>query len=353
MQLDDWANVATVAAGLGTVVAAIVAVPALRATNKAADLNARAHELNAVSETNRLWDELNDYANMNEVEFATVTVAAIRKVFDELSGGLRAAIDTDVPPSSFRARVPFAAGALLAMSHQPPTRVPEEERQYQRGIRVRTLTFGYVRAALGGASWPDWVNSSDREVIKADFLTLDEAMTGWVNKLNQIAELYETSTFDRRKFIGKRSVAVVQQLYVAEPYVLWRNSTVPGRWGLRTLGLGVEARNYHWKSPLQQARIRQRLDPLGFEPTGSYPGFSVSLGWIIGPGDTADSSYGVWRAERRIKRSLGRGFNTRAKTRQGRNIASLPRNTASGLTAVSLTWADLVSGPLPSDRSHQ
>lgn len=126
----------------------------------------------------------------------------------------------------------------------------------------------------------------------------------------------------------------MQRMFVAEPYILWRNSRTPGRWGLRLLGLGAAARYYHWTSALQGAGLRLRVDPPGFAKRGTYSGHTASLGWIIGAG----------RRPSRIEKSLAQAWAwVRRNVPSRRSRQSLIRSPRSArVNIVRMWWSELL-----------
>lgn len=187
------------------------------------------------------------------------------------------------------------------------------------------------------------------ELVSAreELAAVDRAMEAWVGKMNEIAELYELNVLDRHAFVGKRSVALVQRSFVAEPYLLWRNTVKPGRWGLRLLGLGTAARSYQWASLLQESAIGLSVDPAGFGPSATYPGLIASLGWAIGAGSTNENPFTRTLSYFRLRARLGAPFGAAAKRRHKALVNRLPHEVTSGHSgaAADLAWADTVADP--------
>ena len=224
---------------------------------------------------------------------------AVRSSYAELnSQSAVSAISTGRPPTPLTQRAPFIVSALFPMGNADWDAAPNVESVYLANTKSRTLALGYVRTVLSAEILSPWIPAETRGEVYDDLAALDHAMETWVGRMNEIAELYEENLIDRRLFVRKRSVSLIQQLFAAEPYILWRNSTTPGRWGLRVLGVGAEARFYHWNSHLQNAAIRLRVDPGGYRNMGEYRGLGEALGWIIGPGTTAKSNRDRRRSER-------------------------------------------------------
>ena len=162
-------------------------------------------------------------------------------------------LDGGAVDAPFTQRAPFVLGALLPTGITTRESAPADEDTYSADLRARALVLGYVRTLLEDERCrPTWMDIVTSQQIAADLDSLDHVLGVWVNKMNEIAELYESNLMDRRRFVGKRSASLVRLLFMAEPHILWRNSKTSGRWGIRVLGIGGEARLYHWYSPLQQ-----------------------------------------------------------------------------------------------------
>lgn len=335
MHLQDVATVVGVVVAAG---AALVAVASLRS-------QAKTQQLGAVITTNDLWRDVAT-ATATSVKISRATVTAIRNAYEQLTGVTDASVlATNYPATDFVAPAPYVVGAFFPRGTQDRALAPLREADYLQSLRARTLAFGYLRCVLQATDRPPWLSERAAAAAKKDLAAMDRAMRAWVNQMNEVAELYETGLADRRKFVGKRSVSIIQQLMAAEPYILWRNSTTPGRWGQRVVGLGTEARRYHWRSPLQRAALAQSSDPPGYQSAGTYPGFSRAIGWIIGPGDTPDGAIARRWAEVRITIGLGAGFSARSKNRQNQFVANLPRNQNSGLESATIDWEHVAAQP--------
>ncbi|HWL35732.1 MAG TPA: hypothetical protein VNQ77_06040 [Frankiaceae bacterium] len=332
--LADAVAVATLVGVAMAVVASTVAVASLRS-------QAKSQELNAIIETNKLW--LNVAESARKVTLSEPTVRAIRRAYDDLiEGDNPSVLSVNAAPDAVTMEVPYIVGALLPEGVQGKESAPETEDVYVRDVRARTLVLGYLRTVLEKSDpRPSWLSVAVRQAVVSDFAALDKAMAAWVNPMNEVAELYDGDLVDRRRFAGKRSGAIIRQMAVAEPYILWRNSTTSGRWGVRVLGLGAEVRQYHWRSPLQRAGLRLVKDPDG------YAGFSERFGWIVGPGSTPDNGnpFVLSVTEARLRRRIGAGFSTASKARQNRFVETLPRDPDSGLEPGQSTWSDVVADP--------
>ncbi len=274
--LADAAAVATTLGFLAAAVAVYFGLESLRT-------EAQAARLESIITTNELWKEVS-LAVDHAIELSSTTIESIQRAYALLNEDRICSVTAGTIVEPLNARVPFVAAALLPIGNSTWGSAPEDEAAYLRDVRRRALGIGFVRTVLAEESLSPWLNGQDRGQVVDDLQALDMAMTLWVGRMNEVAELYQEALLDRRLFVSKRSVTLIQQLFAAEPYILWRNSTTPGRWGLRPLGLGSEARLYHWGSPLQRAAIRLRLDPVGYSESDTYPGFSKQLGWIVGPG---------------------------------------------------------------------
>lgn len=333
------ANIAAVAGFLIAVAAAVVAARSLRS-------QAKSQRLDAIITTNEFWAEATR-STETPVTLSTTTVAAIRRIYDEVLGApYLSVLDNGPLAREIALRVPFAASMLLPIGLQDPAKSPQNEKDYLADLGLRVRAFGFVRTILDDPELRHgWLSETESKQVANDLQALDSAMARWVNRMNEVAELYGTGLIDRRSFVGKRSVMLLQQLSAAEPYILWRNSTTPGRWGLRVLGLGAEARFYHWMSPLQRAAIRQRVDPEHYGESGPYPGFAAATGWIVGPGTTSSGAIAHRWSEIRIRRRIGSSFRARSQRAQNEFVTSLPTSDDSGLEAGSLSWGDFAADP--------
>ena len=336
--IQDIAGIATAFGVPTAVVAGLIAVRSLKT-------QADAQRLEAILTTNRQWQDVAK-ANQSPANLSARTINAIIRAYEEMKcDWLGSAVKTGDSPVDLTSPVPFAAAAFLPFGESIWEQAPNDESTYLTRTYARTLALGYVRTVLSTPALSSWLKSSERVEISDDLRRLDQAMERWVGRMNEIAELYENNLVDRPLFVRKRSVSLIQQLFAAEPYILWRNSTTPGRWGLRILGIGAEARFYHWRSYLQHAAIRLRVDPPGYGPCPGYAGFSESLGWIIGPGATTAGSSDRRLSERTLHKGLGVGFNPVSKQLQNDVIASLPTNKESGLRPGPFEWLEVCTEP--------
>lgn len=117
--------------------------------------------------------------------------------------------------------------------------VPRNESEYVALLRQRCdASFGLFDSLAAG---------DGPSVACEAFDGLSKMAERFVSDLNDIAELVESRVMDPVAFLRKRHYAVMREVYVLEPYILWR-STRPGwgRWGMRVLALGASARAFHW-----------------------------------------------------------------------------------------------------------
>jgi hypothetical protein len=338
--LGSLASLATVLGVPIAIVAAFLAIRSLRS-------QATSQKLEAILTTNNLWKELQD-ATSDPVSLSAETVSAVQNIYrDLMSGPGHSSLDGAASGVPFTQLAPFVVGALLPRGVSTRERAPADEEAYSADLQARALVIGYVRTLLEDERCrPTWMDTDTSRQISKDLAKLDDMLTVWVNKMNEIAELYEGHLMDRRRFVGKRSASLVRLLFTAEPHILWRNSVTSGRWGIRVLGIGGEARLYHWCSPLQQASLRLTgSNPAGFEPTPAYDGWSVSVGWAIGSGSAEATETALRSADRKIRRRLGQSFSNSGKIATYNLVKQLPRDASSGLELTTLTWFDVARDP--------
>jgi hypothetical protein len=343
--VSQAADIATTAGVLFAVVASWIGVRSLRS-------QAGSQRLESLSATNVLWIEVGQLAAKTLV-LSPSTLRIVQRVYADLEaranlpvrGGVLGTEPIDEP---LIAGVPFAVGALLPYGTQNPQDAPDDETSYLDRQVARALALGYVRVALrDDAENPPDATPEELTSAREELAAIDEAMEAWVGKMNEIAELYELNVLDRHAFVGKRSVALVQRSFVAEPYLLWRNTVKPGRWGLRLLGLGTAARTYQWASLLQESAIGLSVNPSGFGPSATYPGLIASLGWAIGAGSTNENPFNRTSSYFRLRARLGAPFSAGAKRRHKNLINKLPHDVTSGHSdaGAGLAWADTVTDP--------
>lgn len=339
------ADIATVAGVLFAFVAAWIAIGSLRS-------QARGQKLESISFTNAIWDAVSQLGS-KPVQLSPRTVWIVQRIHSDLephthpiaSSSSLGTIQVSEPLSM---EVPFIVGALLPRGNPDKASAPAKERHYLEQQQARAVSLGYVWSTIcDETAAPPWAPSADLATAREELAIIDRAMEAWVERMNEIAELFELAVLDRRAFVGIRSVALVQRLFVAEPYILWRNTVKPGRWGLRLFGLGSAARCYHWASVLQRDALRLWVNPGGFGPSIGYPGFVESLGWIIGAGSTRTDPFTRLASAVRLRNGLGSPFGHRWKRRYNKMVAELPHNPSSGYTATdrTLSWHDVATDP--------
>ena len=140
-----------------------------------------------------------------------------------------------------------------------------------------------------------------RSVRQEDFETIRQ----YVNAVNDVAEMVEAGLVDVGYFLGKYHLALVREVYIAEPYICYLNLyTSSGRWGMRVLRVGEMARNYNDISPIHRQPIFFRDD--------------VEFGPIYGAlsGRLVRAKKCLWFVQGRL--SLYPSLNARSKRRQTR-----------------------------------
>lgn len=345
------ADIATIAGVLFAVVAAWIAVGSLRS-------QARGQKLESIAFTNAIWDAVNKLGS-TPLQIAPSTVEIIRRIYSDLEREDTALDNTSALGNStvsepLSMQVPFIIGALLPRGNLDKASAPTTGFHYLDQQQARTVALGYVWTMICDESAPPpWAQGADLTTARRELAAIDRAMEAWVERVNEVAELFELAVLDQRAFVGIRSVALVQRLFVAEPYILWRNTVMPGRWGLRLFALGSAARSYHWASALQRDSLRLWVNPEGFYRSADYLGFAESLGWIIGPGSTRTGPFAQFLSWARIKIGLRAPFSERAKQGYNKIVAGLPHNPGSGyaVSDSTLSWRDVVTDPSVAARS--
>lgn len=340
---DVLAMLASGATILGVPIAIAAAFLAVRSLRSQAD----SQKLEAILTTNKFWTDVQQVTS-ESITLSVDTVSCIRRVYKDLMGEPgHSCLDRGPLDQEFVHRAPFVLGALFPVGRRDRESAPADELTYSADLRARALVLGYIRTTLeSGECAPDWLDSMTRIKVAEDFAQIDKVLEVWVNKMNEIAELYETNLMDRRLFIGKRSASLVRMLFVAEPHIIWRNSNISGRWGIRVLGLGSEARLYHWQSPLQQAAIRLAdANPTGYSFSSVYRGWSATVGWAIGAGRSTASAAALRSADRKIRKELGRSFSNQGKMFTYDLVREMPRAEGSGLDQGHISWMELGRDP--------
>lgn len=352
MVLDGGTDLIGQAADVATTVGVLFAVVASWIGLRSLRSQAGSQKLESLSATNVLWVEVGQLGSRTQV-LSPSTLRIVQAIYADVESraGLRVcggALGTDPIDRPLTAGVPFVLGALLPRGTQDAREAPNDERSYLEHQVARAVAFGYLRAVLrDDALNPAGATPEEIATAREELTAIDRAMEEWVGKMNEIAELYELDVLDRHAFVGKRSVALVQRSFVTEPYLLWRNTVKPGRWGLRLLGLGTAARCYQWASLLQENAVGLSVNPAGFGPTATYPGLIASLGWAIGAGSTGDNPITRASSYVRLRARMAAPFSGAAKRRHRKLINGLPHDVTSGHSGAgaAITWADTAADP--------
>lgn len=84
----------------------------------------------------------------------------------------------------------------------------------------------------------------------------------YVNRMNDVSEMIEERLIDVRSFLGKYHLAIIREIYLAEPYIYYQNLYgQAGRWGIRVLCLGAAARQFNDVNPIHRAAVFFADDP--------------------------------------------------------------------------------------------
>jgi hypothetical protein len=299
---------------VATTLAVIVGIAAAWIAVRQLTVSAESAKLAAVLETNQRWRLVRD-AQLN-VRLRSATLAAVDNHYSSL--GLASVLSPSIP-TELTEKAPKILGVLQPKNYLSAEEAPMNSTSYNLALVARATIFGSLINFLSARA------ESDDE-IKEDLAALTAAVVAWVNQLNELAEMYGERLVDRRLLIGKIHIDLSRSIWYAEPYILWRNTAYPGRWGLRLLAFGQEAREYHWTSPLQNSPVMEDTDILELGPEANYPGYCRTLGWMYGSGESDVKR--VRRSERSIRRKLGAGFTLDARQRQLELISELPTTTA-------------------------
>ena len=151
-----------------------------------------------------------------------------------------------IDPNRVGRLVPYS---LLALSpalepFESTGRTPTQESDYQELLVTRCrLLFPLLASLEGDAAG---TGNADLRLI----LTL---VDGYVNAMTDVVEMIEQGDVDSRWFLGKRHYAILREVHVIEPFILWRNAhSANGRWGMRVLSLAQAARQFHWSNALHR-----------------------------------------------------------------------------------------------------
>jgi hypothetical protein len=78
----------------------------------------------------------------------------------------------------------------------------------------------------------------------------------FVNNVNDVAEMIEEGLIDRRSFFGRYHLALIREIYIAEPYIYYLNlHGRSGRWGMRVLRMGEMARAFNDINPIHRSPV--------------------------------------------------------------------------------------------------
>jgi hypothetical protein len=341
----DFVDVAQIASGGAAVAAALIAAVAAMVAAKQLRSQAKSQELSAVMSTNDLWRRVQE-STRGMVTIGRETIAAIESAHAAIDPSARSVVDRNATATDLQLPAPFILGALQTLGVADVADAANTEQAYRKAMEARGRVVGFTLASLANIA-----RGANPEAprIADDLRAMRRSVEEYVNVLNEVAELYDADLIDRRLFLGKRHVALIQQAYCAEPYILWRNSSYSGRWGLRLLSIGEEARAYHRKQVLQQSAVRSRVDPVEYALQPGYVGYSSALGWMVGPGRVSSNRFAAWWSERRARSGLGGAFTATAKRRQNSSIQHMPRTAGSGHVATAgvpgQRWEDLLTDP--------
>ena len=334
-------------AAIVTIAAFLAGLAGIWFTARQSQIQANSQKLTSVIETNNFWTEVTDIVKL-PCQIRPETLSIVRRIYDQFICDRSSSLPQIAADSpSFLKGVPFVFTALFPSETPGGELAPDSQIQYERQMLDRAFTFSLIYSVLTDigegrlCTFADgyFINKDQSALIRDDLRRIEKAMDDYVGEFNNLAELYEVGLTPRRLFLGKRHVAIVQQIFAAEPYILWRNSIRDDRWGMRLLGLGEAARTYHWKSHLHSKSIALRGDPPGFEANGDYIGHCKSIGVIISPGQKQTTNLGIpgLRMKTRVFKT---GFRVRDKRRQSR-LRDVFLGTRKVSVSASEAWQEL------------
>lgn len=139
---------------------------------------------------------------------------------------------------------------LLTPQYDPPDvphPLPTSEEQYTTNLLHRSRAVFEIMNRLD--------RPGGNQLVKRDLRRVLAVVEGYVNAVNDIAELMELEVADSVDLLRKRHFALMREVHLVEPFILWKNAvSETGRWGMRVLALGASARAFHWSSPLHQRK---------------------------------------------------------------------------------------------------
>jgi hypothetical protein len=150
--------------------------------------------------------------------------------------------------------------ALRSRARLPETKPGEENPFYalrdrfagDENERARTPLLtkkGYERALIDRIkivhALEDGVRGEDSRLVER-----------LVNAYNYVGELVDSRLFDPRSILGTYHLAIVRELFIAEPYI-WHRMLFEsdGRWGMRVLRFGEMARSYNEMNPIHRREV--------------------------------------------------------------------------------------------------
>lgn len=134
----------------------------------------------------------------------------------------------------------------------------------------------------------------------------------YVGQLNDIAQVIEQRAVKRLDFLGTYHLALIREVYIAEPFILLYAWETNGRWGMRVLRLGELARQYNDISPLHRRPVSFARESWDRHVWTVYPGYMGKR---------------IRRAGLRVRHRLGlyAFFSNRSKRKQNELLAEMEK----------------------------
>lgn len=125
------------------------------------------------------------------------------------------------------------------------------------------------------------VSQLPKDTRRSDMMLIRE----FVNSVNDVAEMIEEGLIDKRSFFGRYHLAIIREVYIAEPYIYFVNLYgKSGRWGMRVLRAGEIAREFNDINPIHRAPVYYPDDPsfgcIYRSPCGRFLSVTKCIWWM-------------------------------------------------------------------------
>jgi hypothetical protein len=237
--LQDLGNIGQALAALVAIFGIPLAVRQLRMQN-------RISRLDVLRDLDRRWSQRADRSLAEHPPGAPLLSVATGKAVTELFAALGStpafSVDEgDSFPRQLMALSPDLGSVKRAPGEpETPSGGPRNEREYEAVLLARCrMVFPVL----------DRLTASDDDDHRADIRKVFLLVSGFAASLSDVAEMFDFGLADPEQFMEKRHLAVVRDVHVIEPLLLWqatRTGDHRSMRALRTLALGAAARSYTW-----------------------------------------------------------------------------------------------------------